>query len=79
MQELLMPPAARTNKFHRGTRTYDAAQMSYADDGAVFARHQQTMSRLTSPCPRRYRSIRKTATLPAVSGTSFSFLPSKAG
>jgi len=34
MQELFTPPAAREKAFHRGSRTYDAAQMGYTDEGA---------------------------------------------
>jgi hypothetical protein len=33
MRQLLTPPAAREKSFHRGSRTYDAARMGYADDG----------------------------------------------
>jgi hypothetical protein len=34
MQELLTPPPQRAKSFHRGSRTYDTAQMGYVDEGA---------------------------------------------
>jgi hypothetical protein len=33
MSELLAPPDARAKTFHRGSHTYDAAQMGYTDAG----------------------------------------------
>ena len=34
MQELLTSPAQRAKTFHRGSRSYDTAQMGYTDEGA---------------------------------------------
>lgn len=33
MQELLTPPGERAKTFHRGSRTYDATQLGYTDEG----------------------------------------------
>ena len=34
MHDLLLPARERARSFRRGTRTYDAEQMGYADEGS---------------------------------------------
>ena len=34
MQELLTSPSARAKSFQRGSRSYDAVQMGYTDEGS---------------------------------------------